>query len=381
MLFRSFTINQTTGALTSVGTTATSNNSRYVACDPSGKFVYVSNNASNTVHAFIIDQTTGALTSVGTTATGSSPLDVACDPTGKFVYVTNNNSTSGNTVQAYRISNFGTGSGYFLDSLGIGTTTPTATLDVVGTINTTAFRSRISSTTDAIILSPRVGGSNSYSSTITTAGLTANRTITIPDTTGTLITSGDVGTITSTMLAFSAGVSGIALGQNLRTLTIGTGLSGTSYNGSTDITIALANTTVTAGTYTNANITVDSQGRITSASSNIGGGGGATVLFPKTYNIVGPVFTQTGLSRWTPPALITINTAYMSCSTAPTTGSLVVSINKNGTSIGTVTIAQNQYVSSIITINTSATTTDAITVDVTAANGAADVTLSVYYTQ
>jgi hypothetical protein len=54
--------------------------------------------------------------------------------------------------------------------------------------------------------------------------------------------SGTAG-ITNANLANST-ISGIALGSNLGTLTIGTGLSGTSYNGSTGVTIA--NTGVTS---------------------------------------------------------------------------------------------------------------------------------------
>lgn len=88
--------------------------------------------------------------------------------------------------------------------------------------------------------------------TISNAQL-ANNSLTVN---GTSITLGGSGTITAT--ASNA-------------LTIGTGLSGTSYDGSAAVTIAIGNTGVSAATYGSASsvpvIAVNSQGQITSATN------------------------------------------------------------------------------------------------------------------
>ena len=61
-----YTINATTGALTSIGTIAAELSPSAVAVDPSGKFAYVANYFSNSISMYTIDATTGALTLIGT---------------------------------------------------------------------------------------------------------------------------------------------------------------------------------------------------------------------------------------------------------------------------------------------------------------------------
>src|SRR5882724_4686220 len=97
-----YTIDVTTGALTSIGTIAAGSNPVSVAVDPSGKFAYVANLNSNDVSMYTIDVTTGALTAIapGAIAAGSNPRSVAVDPSGRFAYVANGGS---NSVSMYTI--------------------------------------------------------------------------------------------------------------------------------------------------------------------------------------------------------------------------------------------------------------------------------------
>jgi 6-phosphogluconolactonase len=96
-----YTMNATTGALTSIGTIAAGTDPASVAVDPTGKFAYVTNSGSNDVSMYAINATTGALTSIGTIAAGTGPASVAIDATGKFAYVTNSGS---NDVSMYTIN-------------------------------------------------------------------------------------------------------------------------------------------------------------------------------------------------------------------------------------------------------------------------------------
>jgi YVTN family beta-propeller protein len=100
-----YAINATTGALTSIGTIAVGTGPVSVAVDPSGKFAYVANSGSNDVSMYTINSTTGSLTLIGVIAAGLSPTSIAIHPSGKFAYVTNSGS---NDVSMYSIGSTGT---------------------------------------------------------------------------------------------------------------------------------------------------------------------------------------------------------------------------------------------------------------------------------
>ena len=107
-----YTIDATTGALTSPGRIDGANGgTTSVAVHPSGKFAYMTNadispgvfagGSSNTISIYTIDATTGALTSTGTIPAGTLPKSVTVDPSGKFAYVANNFS---NSISMYTIN-------------------------------------------------------------------------------------------------------------------------------------------------------------------------------------------------------------------------------------------------------------------------------------
>jgi 6-phosphogluconolactonase (cycloisomerase 2 family) len=68
-----FAVKDASGALDSLGTTATDSNSKSVVVDPTGTFAYVANTYADTIATYGISAS-GALTLIGTpVGTGQSP--------------------------------------------------------------------------------------------------------------------------------------------------------------------------------------------------------------------------------------------------------------------------------------------------------------------
>lgn len=208
----------------------------------------------------------------GTVLTRATDFDTATEiASGDFTFVTYGTLYSETGwVQTNPVTTVGTSPITFTQFSGAGTYSAGTGLTLAGT--------QFSITNTGVSANSYGSGSSVATFTVNAQGqLTAagNSSISIS---ANQITSGQItnsqlqnSSVTVNGSAISLGGSATITAVNPSALTIGTGLSGTSYDGSSAVTVAISNTGVSASTYGSASsvlvIAVNAQGQITSATN------------------------------------------------------------------------------------------------------------------
>jgi DNA-binding beta-propeller fold protein YncE len=125
---------QSTGALTELASSPFGNSggsSQGIRITPNGTFAVIANAATNDASVMSLDSSTGALTNIGGSPfpAGANPLAVAVDPSSKFVFVSNQ---ADNTLSAYTMSPEGALTGISGSPFTVGSQPQGVTVDLSG---------------------------------------------------------------------------------------------------------------------------------------------------------------------------------------------------------------------------------------------------------
>lgn len=231
----------TTGAITLAGTLAVANGGTGVTTSTGSGSVVLSTSPTFTT-PLLGTPTSGTLTN----CTGYTFANIASKPT---------------TISGYGITDAPTFSG---NNAFTGANTFT---------NSTGQIFRQAATQDGILLRGRAGGTTSLNVEIIPGTLSASRTLTAPDVSGTIITTGDTGTVTSTMIAdgtiVNADINASAAIADTKLATIST--AGKVSNSATTATSANTASAIVArdgsGNFTAGTITAALSGNATTATT------------------------------------------------------------------------------------------------------------------
>lgn len=119
--FRSYAINQSTGALTLMAVSPSSAQSiNFFRGDPAGKFLYIVDLGAGTAQSYAIDANTGNITFTGTYTLAGTPWGIVTSPNGNYAYV----SVTG---APYNITMYSVNNGFaYLGTTSVSVTTPWA---------------------------------------------------------------------------------------------------------------------------------------------------------------------------------------------------------------------------------------------------------------
>lgn len=177
-----YSIDRTSGNLTSGGTTSATGLPRGIGTSYSGKFVYpavhpgenyvyVANDTGGSIHWYSVDSSTGALTTGGSVTPGSQPYDIAIHPDGTYLYAP---LFAGSAVAMYSIDAT-TGALTSLGTAGGGSQLTTVAIDPTGAYLYTT------SASSGSVLSYSIAGDGTLTQTATTAAGTSPLSVAVDD--------------------------------------------------------------------------------------------------------------------------------------------------------------------------------------------------------